>query len=179
MSEVEVSVNEMHVSPETIMDYLHRELALEEDASVHTHLSACAACKAEYDAQASLTEVVRAHARLEERDLPPRVVAAVRDRLEHMRATPAWFMQLAAALRPIIAVPVAAALVLAAAIGFTSVRLNAHGPTVTAAYYLDDHAALASRVLPFAQSSTVPETLQNSGTQSTSVAAGPSLVAGE
>lgn len=151
-----------HVSPETIIDYLHEELEPGEDARVHAHISQCAQCAAAFNAQTRLTERLRALARSEERDLPARVLYGVRRQAQAAR--PAWWMQLRAPFRPAMGLPAAAVLVLAAALGLS--WIVPHGtqtPSIAANYYLDDHAALATSSLPFEQTTAVPTSLSQQG----------------
>ncbi len=164
-------MNYEHISTESLIDYLHRELSPEEDARVHAHVGECAACRVAYQEQASLTERLRAFARDEERELPPRVLFAVRDRVAR-RTQPAWWSNLAVLFRPAVGLPFAAILVLAMILGFTSIRPRlAHAPTIAAAYYLNDHRRLSDRLMPFSQPPAVPSTLVNpTASQSANVA---------
>ena len=171
-------INE-HTDANLLIDYLHRELQPEEDAAVHAHLLACEPCRDAYEAQARITEHLRAHAQAEERELPPGVVARIRDRVAG-QARLAWWHQLSLAFRPAVGLPVAAVLVLATVLGWASLRPHeGHAPSIAAAYYLDDHAALS---LPFSQTAAVPATLEDSsGTESAHSAAliGPNTIASE
>lgn len=151
-----------HIDSTTLLDYLHGELTPEHDAAIHVHLAACASCALARDAEASLTERLRAEALAAERDVPPGVAARVRARLDPVQ--PHWFTGLRALLRPAIGLPVAAVLVLAIVLGLTSLHMTASkAPAIAAAYYLDDHASLSTRALPFTQTSVVPEALQTGG----------------
>jgi anti-sigma factor RsiW len=175
-------IKEGHVRADTLLDFLHGELSPEEDAGVHEHLASCATCSAEHEEQMRLTEVLRAHAIAEERELPARVVARVRERINAYRE-PAWWQQLTAFVRPAVAMPAAAVLLLAAILGFSSIRpVFMHAPEIAAAYYLDDHAALSTHFLPFAQGATVPATLNGgltSRSASVAAAADASIIASE
>jgi predicted anti-sigma-YlaC factor YlaD len=164
-------MREQHITTETLIDYLHGELSPDDDALVLAHLGACQACTAAYNAQTALTERLRAFARSEERELPPRVLFAVRERIAR-RERQAWWLQLGAALRPAVALPAAVVLVLAAVLGLSSIRSGiAHAPSIAAAYYLDDHAALADRLMPLSQPPAIPAALASPQTsQGTSVA---------
>lgn len=174
---------EGHIPADTLLDFLHGELSPEDDAGVHAHLASCASCSAEREAQVRLTEVFRAHAAAEERELPMRVIVRVRERIDAQRQ-PAWWQQLNALVRPAVAMPAAAVLLLAAILGFSSIRPTlVRAPEIAATYYLDDHAALSTQFLPFAQTSAVPTTLDGglSSSRSASVAAAPefSIIASE
>lgn len=154
-------INE-HVTTDTLVDYLHRELAPEDDAAVHAHLAACRACTVAYEAEARLTDQLRNNARAEERELPPAVVARIRSEIAQ-QTQPAWWRQLTLVLRPTVGFPVAAVLVLAVVLGFSSIRTHTMGaPAIAATYYLDDHAALATSSLPFSETAVVPSTLEQS-----------------
>jgi anti-sigma factor RsiW len=145
-----------HLNQELLIDYLHGELAPGEDAALQQHLDSCAACRARYQEEVELSEALRGYARATERELPAGVRNAVWAAIESGERTPSLVQRVNAWLRPAVALPIAAALVLAAYLGFSS---NAHhGTTIDAAYYLDDHAAVTSAV-PFNEGSTVPAAL--------------------
>jgi anti-sigma factor RsiW len=152
-----------HIDSETLIDYLHRELASERDAAVLAHLSTCGECAAVHEAEARLSERLRADARATERELPPRIVARVRSVIA-LESQPSWWHQMSQAFRPAVALPTAAVLVLATVLGFSALHPRmAQAPAIAAGYYLDDHAALSSSTLPFAQTAVVPEALEASG----------------
>jgi anti-sigma factor RsiW len=150
-----------HPSAENLTDYLHHALAPEDDALIHTHLETCASCRADYQHEARLTEILRAHARKQERELPAGVVARIWDKVETGGARPSFWESLHALLRPAIAVSVAAAIVLAAYFGpvYWKAR-TASPPSIDAMYYLQDHATMTG-TLPFADSAVMPASLQN------------------
>lgn len=125
-----------HLSNDLLIDYLRRELPPEDDAMVHAHLEACTACSREYQVEASLTEALRAAAAREELEFPSLVSANVWEAIRNAKPSP-W-SQFAALWRPLVALPVAAAIV--AAVILVSPMANA-GPKITAAYYLEEHAA--------------------------------------
>ncbi|HEY9086254.1 MAG TPA: hypothetical protein VIN40_10030 [Candidatus Tyrphobacter sp.] len=171
-------INE-HPNITVLIDYVHRELIAEEDAAVHTHLAACEPCKGAYEEQARITERLRAHAYAEERDLPYAVVARVRERVAG-QARVAWWQHLNLVFRPVVGLPVAAAFVLAALLGYSSLKPHAGAPTIAAAYYLDAHSALTNMATPFAQPAAVPASLQDSGKSATQTTAmGPTTIASE
>ncbi|HEY8314467.1 MAG TPA: zf-HC2 domain-containing protein [Candidatus Baltobacteraceae bacterium] len=134
-----------HLTNPQLIDYIHGALAPEEDASVHAHLESCALCREEYATEVALTELLRKQAALEERDMPSTVKAAIWQQIRDARPSPAT--RILAWLRPAIAIPVAAAIVLAAYFGLHSQQASA-APTIDAAYLLQDHAAMNSTV-PF------------------------------
>jgi len=151
-------MNEQHFNNDDFTDYLHGELSPGRDAEMLVHLDACATCRTAYDAEARLGETLRAYAALSEREMPAGLAAGVWGRIEREREGPRWATRLAALLRPAIAIPVAAALVLAAYLGSTLQHGSAK-PSIDAAYYLNDHAAL-TRTIPFSEGgSVVPPTL--------------------
>ncbi|MHB8433963.1 MAG: anti-sigma factor [Candidatus Tyrphobacter sp.] len=153
-----------HIDSSTLIDYLHHELAPGQDVLVHAHLTACTECAGAYEAEARLTEALRAEARAAERELPLRVEDHILTGIAD-RPIPAWFQRLHILVRPAIGLPAAAVLVLALALGFASLDSHTqHAPTIAAAYYLDAHAALSNRSLPFAQTSVVPAALDNGTT---------------
>lgn len=170
-----------HLDVETLTDYLHRELEPERDASVHAHLAHCAACTLAYEAEARLSERLRAYARSVEREIPQGIVARVRSEVDEQQV-PWWHF--GRVLRPAVGLPVAAALVLATILGFSSLAPHLSGPpAIAASYYLDDHEALASSSLPFSQTSVVPEALEPGGTTNSqndpARAVGSNIVASE
>lgn len=141
-------MNQQHVTPEQIVDYLHRELAPEADAALLVHLESCAACAALFDQQARLSEALRTYARESERELPQGVVARIWDAVERDQAAPTFAQRLALVFRPVYAVPIAAVLVIGAFFGYTATHHAVPVTTIDAAVYLRDHASLNS-TMPF------------------------------
>ncbi len=129
-----------HLTTGTLIDFLHGELPSQDDARVHAHLAACPDCRGIYELEARLGETLRAAAATEEREMPSLVSAAVWQRVREARPGP--FAQLAALLRPIVAVPVAAALLLGAFLA-SPLAHPANAPKIDASYYLQAHAAQA------------------------------------
>jgi predicted anti-sigma-YlaC factor YlaD len=146
-----------HPTQEQLIDYLHGELSPGADASLLLHLDGCTGCRADYEAQARLSEDLRAFARSEERDLPVQIRPLIWAAIESGSRPPSWADRLAMLLRPAIALPAAAAIAIAAFAGY-AVSLPHAGTTIDAAYYLDDHAALTSAV-PFGEGNPVPSSL--------------------
>ncbi|HTU70119.1 MAG TPA: zf-HC2 domain-containing protein [Candidatus Baltobacteraceae bacterium] len=145
-----------HITEEQLIDYLHGELAPGADAALLLHLEGCGECRVRYDAQARLSESLRAYARATERELPlgfeVRVRAAIESsRVPAQRSLPGW-------VRPALAIPVAAVLAIGAYFTYGSSATHRGATTIDAAFYLDDHAALTSRV-PFDEGGTVPSAL--------------------
>jgi predicted anti-sigma-YlaC factor YlaD len=147
-----------HLNNETLVDYMHGALTPQEDAAVYAHLEACETCRKEFEAEAALTEALRSYATREERELPPTLKAEIWSRIRSAQPSP-W-TRLRQWLRPAVAVPAAAAIALAAYFGVS--YLGPQGaPSIEAAYYLQDHAALNSTV-PFSDRSSVsPINLDN------------------
>jgi anti-sigma factor RsiW len=143
-----------HPTSETLIDYVHRELPAHEDAAVHAHLASCAACSQAHDDEVRLGELLREHARSEERELPAgfaaRIVAAATSSPPAAR----WW-QPATLFRPAFALPAAAAIVLAFYLGFAAFHSPAKTTSVDAAYYIESHAALAT-AMPFAEGASLP-----------------------
>ena len=129
-----------HLNNDYLIDYLHGQLPPEEDALAHAHLEACTACRADYDAEAALSEALRSAAAAEELEFPSLISAHVWEQVRQAR--PGWASRLAGFFRPAIAVPVAAVAVVALYLA-TPLGHNAAGPAkhVSASYYLEQHAA--------------------------------------
>jgi anti-sigma factor (TIGR02949 family) len=159
-------MNQQHPSIDQLVDYAHGELSAREDAAVHSHVAACPDCADAYDAEVRLTELLRGHARAEERELPPGLADAIRARVADASASAAWWtwQRLSASLRPVIAVPIAAVLVLAIYASFAIWHGSAKSDAIDAAYYIENHAALAS-TMPFEESSAIPATLTSDESQ--------------
>ena len=127
-----------HITTDLLVDYVHHELAPEEDALVHAHLGECAGCRREVENESALTDALRSAAAAEETDMPSLVAARVWETIRSARPSPLG--RLAVLLRPAVAVPLAAALVIGA---YVAVPLSHGGPapTIDAGYYLEQHAA--------------------------------------
>lgn len=143
-----------HFSTDFLVDYAHGELTPEDDAIAHAHLATCATCRAEYDAEIGLGEILRSAALAEERELPPYLKAAVWERIRAARPGP--FARVGALLRPIYAVPVGAFVVALAIVASPIVRHDAQ-PTIAASYYLQSHAVQSSQSALSERSSAVSE----------------------
>lgn len=140
-----------HPSHEQLTDYVHSALAPEDDAAVHAHLDGCTTCTQTYNAEVQLSEMLRNQARVEERELPPMLKASIWQAIRETEPTTA--QKLIAWLRPAYALPVAAVLIVAAFIAPGYLHgSNNNTPSIDAAYYLQDHAAMNSTV-PFADHS--------------------------
>ena len=147
-----------HATIEEIIDYLHGELAPEDDAALYVHMESCTSCTAQYNEQARLSEALHAYGKATENELPQGVVARIWDAAAKEHARPSWIEGLAALLRPAVALPIAAVLI--AAIIFAPRLLERSAGSIDVAYYMQDHAALTNAV-PFHEGSVEPETLQS------------------
>jgi anti-sigma factor RsiW len=155
-------MNQTHPTPEELVEYLHGELPASHDAWIHSHLAACSSCAEAFEAEASLTELLRAHARSEDRDFPPQVAAAIREAIERPRRPPLW-ESLRTALRPVVALPAAAAIVVALYLGINAWHRTPAAMSINAAYYVNNHAALTASA-PFAEDAPIPAMLTSDDT---------------
>ncbi len=136
-----------HPNTEELTDYLHNALAPQQDAAIHAHLDDCVLCRDEYAAEVRLSELLRSQAAREERELPPMLKASIWQAVRTLQPSP--MERLHAWLRPAYAIPVAAVIVAAAVFGPAYLQGTRDGaPTIDAAYYLQDHAAMNTTV-PF------------------------------
>jgi anti-sigma factor RsiW len=145
-----------HLSTDLLVDYLHGELAPEDDALAHAHLGSCPACRREYDLESSLTEALHASAKAEEREFPSMIAARVWEQVREARPGP--FARLSAWLRPMIAVPMATAILLGGWYASSFSHVGAR-PTVDVMYYLQTHAAQSGTPL---SSQAAPPALETS-----------------
>ncbi|GAC1498354.1 MAG: hypothetical protein NVS1B14_01350 [Vulcanimicrobiaceae bacterium] len=136
-----------HLKTEELTDYLHNALEPARDASIHAHLEDCVRCRDAYAAEMRLSEFLRSQAALEERELPPMLKASIWQAIRTLSPSPIERLQ--AWLRPAYAIPVAAVIAAAAVFGPAYLQGTRDGaPTIEAAYYLQDHAAMNTTV-PF------------------------------
>jgi predicted anti-sigma-YlaC factor YlaD len=137
----------MHYNADTLDDYLHGALGPERDATIHAHLEACAPCRALYDEAATVRDWLRAAAKAEEREFPSMIKARVWEAVRNSPAPLSFADRLRALWRPMIAVPIAAAIAVFAYTGVPGVpgfRGNGQTAGMAATYLLEEHAALAS-----------------------------------
>jgi anti-sigma factor RsiW len=128
-----------HLTSETLIDYLHHELAADEDARVLAHLAACELCSRELNVEATITDRLRAVAHSEELELPFGMQSAIMARIASERS--AGVGTLHRFLRPLVIVPFAAA---AAAAAFFLTPVLSPAPTTAPAalpvsYYIQQH----------------------------------------
>jgi anti-sigma factor RsiW len=127
-----------HYTSETLSDYLHGALGPTADRAVLLHLEACRDCARLFDQEALIGEALRTAARAEELEFPSMVKARVWDAVR--REQPSLLQRLRSRWAPAIAVPVAAAVALAAYFG-SPILQSTVPPTINASYYLDEHNA--------------------------------------
>lgn len=138
-----------HITTDQLIDYIHGALAPGDDALVHTHLEGCAPCRDEYALEVRLTEMLRDQVSRETFEMPSAIKAHL---WQSIRASkPSWATALQTWLRPVYALPVAAAIIVAALLP-TYLGHHETAPLIDAAYYLQDHAAMNGSV-PFADRS--------------------------
>lgn len=158
-----------HPSTDMLLDYVHGELSPPDDAAVYAHIEQCEPCRTEYQTEVALGEMLRANAALGERELPSSVKAEIWKRVRSGR--PSALSRAFSWMRPAVAIPVAAALAIAAYFGASYVGPRA-APAIEASYYLQDHAAMNSTI-PFSDRNSVnPVDLENAAavdTQQTAV----------
>lgn len=146
-----------HITLEELTDYVHGELPSQRDAAVHTHIAGCATCAEAHDTEVRLGEVLREHARAEERELPLGFAQRIIDAATASKPqTVPWWESLARVLRPAVAIPAVVAIALAVYLAVAGSHQGTEQmATIDAATYIDNHAALSSD-MPFGESSTVP-----------------------
>jgi anti-sigma factor RsiW len=157
-----------HPTAEQLTDYVHGELPAQQDAAVHAHLAACAACTEAHEMEARLGDVLREHARAQERELPPGFAARIVDAAiaSESKSTP-WWEPLVRTLRPAIAIPALAAIALAVYLTIGSNQGSVQSATIDAATYLDNHAALATD-MPFAETAAMPAAFASTSSEGSS-----------
>jgi predicted anti-sigma-YlaC factor YlaD len=128
-----------HYTNDDFIDYLHGELAPNDDARLHEHLLVCEPCRGAYEAEARLGDWLRRAARDDERALPPMVKARVWEAIREQR--PALGERLRAAFRPAFTLPLGVAMAALVFVVYPTLHQTETVPTVAASYYLDEHAA--------------------------------------
>lgn len=162
------NINE-HPTLEQITDYVHGELPEQHDAAVHAHLSTCAACAEAHETEVRLGEVLREHARANERELPPGFAARIVEAAiaSEERRSP-WWESLSRLLRLAIAIPALAAIALAVYLAVSgSNQGKVETATIDAATYIDNHAALATD-MPFAEGVAMPDAFASANSEGNS-----------
>lgn len=120
-----------------LVDYERGELDDARDAAMHQHLQTCSACRELWESDLSLVDSLRAWAA--PREFPTSILANVRQAM-HAERPPTFVERLRAALRPAIAAPVAAA-VLVAVIYTGYHRASTPQPTLTGMDFIREHLA--------------------------------------
>jgi anti-sigma factor RsiW len=152
-------MNDTHPTFEELIDYAHGELAPARDAALHEHLDACRDCFEAYQAEVQIGDLLRVHARETERELPLGFAQAIVRNATERRAS--FWERWSSVLRPLAAVPIAAAVLLVAYFGFA--RHGGASKRFDPSYYLEDHAALAASV-PFEDAAALPAMLTSDET---------------
>lgn len=135
-------MNETHPSLERIVEYLHGELSPQEDAAIYAHLATCPECDAKRTEELAITDALRAYARSTEREMPPGLATRIRSTAPQTRQ--GTWQRFLEGLRPVVLLPAAAVVALAIFIGYNA-RHRAPAPTpIEAAYYVNNHAAMAA-----------------------------------
>jgi len=101
-------------------------------------------CRTLYDEAAQVRDWLRAAARAEELEFPSMIKARVWDAVRNAPPAPTLADRLRSFWRPMVAVPVAAALAVFAYMGVPAVHGSGQPAGVAATYLLEEHAALAS-----------------------------------
>jgi anti-sigma factor (TIGR02949 family) len=141
-----------HLNIETLIDYLHHELAPGQDASVLAHLEECRDCASELNVEAAITERLRATARTEDLDLPVGMRSAIMARIAALRPTPLDVVR--RWLGPIVLVPVAASIAAAAFFLAPHPTTQNQQAALPVSYYLEAHA-VGAQGNPLADRGTV------------------------
>ncbi|MGA8534831.1 MAG: zf-HC2 domain-containing protein [Candidatus Tumulicola sp.] len=157
-------MNQPHPSIDELVDYARSELSARDDAAVHAHLAVCPACAEAHDAEARLVEVLRLHAKAEEREFPPGLAEAIYARAAAERTSAPWWSLRLPALQPAFALAVAAAVAFAVYLSAGGWHGAAKRGSVDAAAYVENHAALAS-TMPFEETAAIPTMLTSDETE--------------
>ncbi len=150
-------MNTSHLSLDRLVDYTRGELSERDDADIHAHLAECNDCARAHESERRLVDLLKAHARAEERELPPGLTTAIRARAADDRADrPRWsWHRLPASFGAFAAAGIAAVLAVAFILAFTIPRSAPSNGTVEASAYMANHAALAS-TMPFEDGTNAP-----------------------
>ena len=119
-----------------LVDYERGELDAARDAAMHEHLQHCDACRAEWQADLALVEALRAATPV--RAFPPSILAGVRQAM-YAERQPSFADRLRLVLRPVVAAPMAAAVLVAVVYGYH--QHQASTPTMTGIDYVREHFA--------------------------------------
>jgi anti-sigma factor RsiW len=122
-----------------LTDYVHHQLDAARDAEMYEHVRSCEACRAALDAELELSAAVRA-AFAAEFEMPTSVLAGVRQAIRSEQA-PSPLARLRLVLRPVVLAPAAAAILIAAIIGYGEVHRQGQLPTLSSDYFVREHVA--------------------------------------
>jgi predicted anti-sigma-YlaC factor YlaD len=125
-----------------LVEYERGELDAARDAAMHEHLQSCSVCHAEWQADLELVDSLRSWST--ERDFPPSILAGVRQAM-YAQPAPSFMDRLRGVLRPAVAAPVAAAVLIAVGYGYH--RSHPPQPSLTGMDYVREH---------FAQTASLP-----------------------
>lgn len=93
-----------------LVDFERGELDAARDAAMHAHLASCPACHHAWEADLGMVDAIRVA--LPERDFPTSILAGVRQAMYAESAPqPSFLERLRVILRPVVAAPIAAALI--------------------------------------------------------------------
>jgi anti-sigma factor RsiW len=152
-----------HPSTEEIIDYVHHELSPSQDAELFEHFATCDACRREYEGELRLSGALRAAAAVEQLELPPTVKVQVWNRVRSYER-PRWPIP----LRPLIALPIAAAVAVAALFAAQPGIVTGVHPMVGAQYYFDLHSAAIRQENPLSdRSAPVLNVIETSNLEAT------------
>lgn len=132
-----------HLTADQLVDFVHGELAPQDDALAHAHLRTCPDCRSEYELEVSLTDALRAAVRAQELEMPSTIKAAIWQQIRD--AQPGPLARFSAFWRPALALPVVAALLVGGWFASSYAPHGAAAPTIDASYYLEAHAAQTSQ----------------------------------
>jgi anti-sigma factor RsiW len=139
-------MNQTHPSIEQIVDFLHGEVAAADAAAIEAHLAICPECQRRRAEESAITDALRAYARATEREAPPPLLARIRAGAVQAQL-PSLGERLRGMLRPALVLPIAAAI--AVVLYLTMTSRQGSSTAIDAAYYVNEHAALAAKS-PFA-----------------------------
>jgi anti-sigma factor RsiW len=121
-----------------LVDYERGELDAARDAAMFAHLESCAECHAEWQGDLALVDSLRSA--LPEREFPMSVLVGVRQAM-HAEAPPSLATRLRLFFRPIVAAPIAAAVLIAGIVGYQHSRTPQPQPTLTGMDFVREHVA--------------------------------------
>jgi anti-sigma factor RsiW len=145
-------MNDRHLTSDELVDYLHGELPVAQDAAAATHLAACVSCVQARDAEAELTDMLRVMALRQERTMPSTMAASILDTAQRPQPRLRGVTPL---MRPAFLFPVAVAAALLIWFGVRTFTAGTPKTTIAASYFVNQHAML-SAIAPFADDAPIP-----------------------